>query len=37
MYQTEILKQGCEELGISLSYHQIEQFLTYYESLIEKI
>ena len=36
MYQTEILEQGCEELGISLSYHQIEQFLTYYESLIEK-
>ena len=27
MYQTEILKAGgCEELGISLSYHQIEQF-----------
>lgn len=36
MYQTDILEQGCEKLGITLNSHQIQQFLVYYENLIEK-
>lgn len=36
VYCTEILTEGCAELGISLSEWQIEQFMIYYENLIEK-
>lgn len=35
-YNTEILTDGCRELGIGLSDRQIEQFMIYYEYLIEK-
>lgn len=35
-YNTKILTDGCEALGITLSDRQIEQFLLYYEYLIEK-
>lgn len=35
-YNTKILTEGCENLGITLSDQQIEQFLIYYEYLIEK-
>ena len=35
-YNTEKFEKGLEELGISLSPNQIEQFLTYYEMLVEK-
>lgn len=31
-----ILTDGCKELGISLSDKQVEQFLIYYQELIEK-
>lgn len=35
-YNTKILTDGCEELGITLSDTQMEQFLIYYENLVEK-
>ena len=35
-YNTKILTDGCENLGITLSDTQIEQFMIYYEYLIEK-
>lgn len=35
-YNTNILTDGCESLGIVLSDRQIEQFMIYYEYLIEK-
>lgn len=35
-YNTKILTDGCEKLGITLSGRQIEQFMIYYEYLIEK-
>lgn len=35
-YNTKILTDGCRELGITLSDVQIEQFLIYYENLVEK-
>ncbi len=34
-YNTEILTEGCRELGISLTEEQIQQFMVYYERLIE--
>lgn len=33
---TRILTEGCRELGIDLSDFQTEQFMIYYENLIEK-
>ena len=36
MYQTELLEKGCEAFHLSLSSRQIEQFMCYYEFLIEK-
>ena len=35
-YNTKILTDRCENLGITLSDTQIEQFMIYYEYLIEK-
>lgn len=35
-YDLTILEQGCSELGISLTDRQKEQFVSYYEYLIEK-
>lgn len=35
-YNLEKLKSGLNKLNIELSEHQIQQFLTYYEMLIEK-
>lgn len=35
-YNTKILTDGCESLGITLSEQQIEQFILYYEYLVEK-
>ena len=35
-YNTKILTDGCESLGITLSDRQIEQFMIYYEYLVEK-
>lgn len=35
-YDTKILEDGCENLGITLSGAQIDQFMIYYEYLIEK-
>lgn len=35
-YDTKILTDGCENLGIILSDAQIEQFMIYYEYLIER-
>ena len=36
MYQTELLEKGCEAFHLFLSSRQIEQFMCYYEFLIEK-
>ena len=36
MYNLEILEQGCEELGITLSDTQKNQFIRFYEYLVEK-
>lgn len=36
MYNTDILINGCKQLGIELNEIQIEQFMIYYEFLIEK-
>ena len=36
MYNTDKLKKGLDELGISYSDHQIDQLLLYYEMMIEK-
>lgn len=35
-YDTEILIEGCKKIGVTLSEKQIEQFLIYYEYLVEK-
>lgn len=35
-YNIDILKNGCESFGIALSDRQIEQFILYYEYLVEK-
>lgn len=35
-YQLEKFHRGLEDLGITLSREQIEQFLSYYEMLVEK-
>ena len=35
-YQLDKFKEGLEKLNITLSDDQIEQFLSYYEMLIEK-
>ena len=35
-YNTEILIEGCQKLGLPLSQEQISQFMIYYENLIEK-
>ena len=34
-YDTQILSEGCRQLGISLTEEQTEQFMLYYEKLIE--
>lgn len=34
-YDTQILNEGCRQLGISLTEEQTEQFMFYYEKLIE--
>lgn len=34
-YDTQILNEGCRQLGISLTEEQTEQFMLYYEKLIE--
>lgn len=34
-YDTQILNDGCRQLGISLTEEQTEQFMLYYEKLIE--
>lgn len=36
MYNLDKFKNGLEQLHISLSDHQLQQFLTYYEMLVEK-
>ena len=36
MYNTDKLKRGLDELGISYSNQQIEQLLAYYEMMVEK-
>lgn len=35
-YDVSILKKSCEKIGIQLSERQVEQFLIYYEFLVEK-
>lgn len=35
-YDMAVLEKGCEELGVSLDRHQKEQFIKFYEYLIEK-
>lgn len=35
-YDASILKEGCEKIGIQLNDRQTEQFLIYYEYLVEK-
>ena len=35
MYNTDQFKKDLAELGISLSEEQIQQFITYYEMLVE--
>ena len=35
-YDLKVLKQGCEELGITLNEVQKQQFITFYEYLVEK-
>lgn len=34
-YDTQILNEGCRQMGISLTEEQTEQFMLYYEKLIE--
>ena len=34
-YNLDIFKKGVEDLGISLSEQQYQQFITYYELLVE--
>ena len=36
MYNLEILEKGCEELGITLNDTQKNQFIQFYEFLVEK-
>lgn len=35
-YDLKVLEQGCEELGITLNEVQKQQFITFYEYLVEK-
>lgn len=35
-YDTTIFEKDLQSLGIQLEQHQIEQFMTYYEMLVEK-
>ena len=35
-YNTDTFKRELEKLGISISEEQLEQFISYYEMLIEK-
>ena len=35
-YDLNVLEQGCEELGITLNEVQKQQFITFYEHLVEK-
>ena len=35
-YNTDTFKSELEKLGISISEEQLEQFISYYEMLIEK-
>ena len=35
-YDLTILKQGCQSMGISLNDKQEQQFIDFYEYLIEK-
>ena len=35
-YETAVLTDRCEKLGIQLDHHQIEQFMIYYEYLTEQ-
>ena len=35
-YDLNVLEQGCEELGITLNEVQKQQFITFYEYLVEK-
>ena len=36
VYDLKVLEQGCEELGITLNEVQKQQFITFYEYLVEK-
>ena len=36
MYDMTVLEKGCENLGISLDENQKEQFIKFYEYLVEK-
>ena len=35
-YDLKVLEQGCEELGIALNDTQKQQFIAFYEYLVEK-
>ena len=35
-YDLKVLDKGCEELGITLNEVQKQQFITFYEYLVEK-
>ena len=35
-YDLTILDQGCQEMGISLNEEQRQQFIDFYEYLVEK-
>lgn len=35
-FDTSVLTEACEKIGVTLTDKQIEQFLTYYEYLVEK-
>ena len=35
-YDLKVLEQGCEELGIALDDTQKQQFIAFYEYLVEK-
>lgn len=36
MYNTDIFVKKAKEVGVELSDHQVEQFVTYYEMMVEK-
>ena len=35
-YDLTVLEQGCEQIGISLNEEQKQQFIAFYEYLVEK-